>query len=327
MTTAAREVWDRRTAAPELVVDLVDRFLRDRRTAGPRPRVRGPVRYRIVATEAGGVRTGLVDPLDMVMVRNATGYDLWFGAVRRGDGPPRRFLPDPPPAAVPAIVVAILAERHQDVEAVVALPQPPVPLRLALEPGHLYEFPPATTVPGGTGPTLLRGTVRTPDGARVAGVRVRPAPLPAGQPVPGPEYVTDGTGNWVLPFDDAVTTTATAQVTFTPPGGPDVVVTDVAIVRGETSALRQASLEGEARLASGAALPGVTITTDAEPAISTTSDARGRWELWLPVWRFPPGGGPQEVAVVATPVQGVPLVAAVEIRPRATARVKPFVFV
>jgi hypothetical protein len=326
MTAPAREVWERRTSAPSLVIDLVDRLLRDRRTAGPAPRVRGPVRYRIVAVESAGVRTAVDPPLAMVMVRNATGHDLWFGAVRRGDDPPTRFLPDPPPPVVPAAVVEIDAERYQRVETVVTLPRAATPLRFALEPGVAYEFPAATTVPGGTGPTLLRGTVRTPDGTGVPGVRVRVVPLPAGQPAPGPEYVTDATGSWVLPFDDAVATTATAGVTLTPPDGPDVSVTEVTITRGDTSALRQASLAGETRKASGAALPGVTITTDADAAATTTSDAQGRWELWLPVAQFPPSARRQPVTVVATPPQGAPQVVAAEIHPRATARVAPFVF-
>lgn len=42
---ASFTVWERRTTAPSLVFDLVDRFARDRGTAGPGPRPRGRVRY------------------------------------------------------------------------------------------------------------------------------------------------------------------------------------------------------------------------------------------------------------------------------------------
>ncbi len=321
--TAAYVVSERRITAPSLVFDLVDRFARDRGTAGSRPRVRGSVRYRIVATEAGGVRTELAEPFDMVMVRNVAGYDLWFGAVARDGGPATHYRPDPPPS----FVVEVAAERYQRVETTVAsLPQPGTPRQLALEPGWAYEFPQATSVPGGTGPTLLRGTLRRPDGTGVVGARVQVDPPPANQLASHPEYRTDETGNWVLAFDDAVATTVAAQVEVTPAGQPPTVVTEVTITQGDTSALRQASLAGITRRATGAALPGVTLTADVAPGISTTSDADGRWELWLPIERFMPSTGTQPTVITATSAQAVLLVQNSQVRPRVTTHVDPFVF-
>ena len=323
MTTPAYTVWERRTAAPSLVFDLVDRHARDRGIVGPNPRVRGRVRYRIVATEANHVRTGLPEPLNMVTVRNTAGYDLWFGLVTGREGVVRRYRPDPPPA----IVVEIAAERYQRVETVIAsLPRPDTPQRFALEPGWAYEFPTATSLPGSTGPTLLRGTLRNPDGTGIASATVRVNPPPAHQPAPNPVYTTDATGNWVLPFADDVTTTAAAPVEILPTGGPLVVVPEVTITRGDTSALRQASLAGGTRRATGAAVPGVTVTTDVAPGISTLTDAEGRWELWLPIEQFLPTAGPQPAVVTATPPQGAALVLDSQVRPRATTRVDPFVF-
>ena len=81
-------------------------------------------------------------------------------------------------------------------------------------------------------------------------------------------------------------------------------VPEVLITRGDTSALRQASLVGTIRRASGAPLAGVVVTADLAPGISTTSDADGRWELWLPIEQFPPSGDRQPVVVTATPPQG-----------------------
>lgn len=101
-------------------------------------------------------------------------------------------------------------------------------------------------------------------------------------------------------------------------------MTEVIITQGDTSALRQASLAGITRGATGAALPGVTLTADVAPGISTTSDADGRWELWLPIERFLPSAGPQPAVVTAT--HGVPLVHHSQVRPRATTQVDPFVF-
>lgn len=321
--TTAYEVWERRVTAPTLVFDLVDLFLRERRTAGPRPRVRGRVRYRVVATEAGGVRTSLDAPLDMVMTRNTSGYDLWFGEVTRDGETARRYRPLLPPA----LVVEIDADRYQRVETLVtALPVPDPPRRLALLPGATYEFPTTTTLPGGTGPTLLRGTLRRPDGTGIPGARVRVDPRPVGQPLPEPVCVTAGSGDWVLAFDDAVATMPATRVQITPASGPVTLVTEVRITRGDTEALRQASLAGATVRASGAPLPGVVVTADRTPGISTTSDTDGRWELWLPIEQFLPSGGLQAVNVTATPPQGAPQIAAGQIQPRATARIAPLVF-
>jgi hypothetical protein len=281
------------------------------------------LRYRIVATEANNVRTDLIEPYGMVMLRNSAGYDIWFGTVTRGDGPTSRYGREPPPS----VVVEVSSERYQRVEAVVAaLPRPDQPLQLALEPGWAYEFPSATGVPGSTGPTLLRGTLRRPNGMGVAGARVRANPPVPNQTVPGPEYVTDDTGGWVLPFDDAVATTAAAQVEITLAGSPPIQVAEVTITQGDSSTLRHASLTGIARRTSGATLPGVVITADTAPGLVTTSDADGKWELWLPVEQFLPSAGPQPVAVTATPPGGAAIVRNSQIQPRATARLAPFVF-
>ncbi len=321
MTTPTLTVWERRVTSATLVFHLVDRWARDRRTAGPAPLARGPIRYRIVATEAGGQRTDLDPPFDMVMERNASGYDLWFGLV--GDG--ERY-PDPPPS----LVIEIASAQYQRVETVIAnLPVPGMPQQFALEPGYAYEFPRATAIPGATGPTLLRGTLRGPGGTGIARASVRVNPAPVGQPAPNPTYVTDATGNWVLPFDDAVATTGNATLEVTFDGQAPVNVVDVAITRGDTSTARQAALAGVTRRGSGAALAGVTITTSAVPGISTRSDADGRWELWLPIEQFPPppAPAPPPATVTATPPQGAPIPRPnVQIQPRATTPVDPFVF-
>ncbi len=323
MSSPAYTVWERRTTAPSLVFDLADRYARDRGTIGPNPRVRGRVRYRVVATVTNNVRADLVEPLDMVMVGNTAGYDLWFGLVTSREEPVSWYQPSPPPS----IVVEIAAERYQRVETViVSLPQPDTSQQFALEPGWAYEFPTATSLPGSTGPTLLRGTLRNSNGTEVAGATVRVNPPPANQPAPNPEYLTDDTGNWVLPFDDAVATTSLAQIEIVRTGRPPTTVPEVIITRGDTSALRQASLAGTTRRAAGAALPGVTVTTDIAPGISTTADADGRWELWLPIEQFLPSAGRQPAVVTATPSQGAALVHPSEVRPRATTRVDPFVF-
>jgi hypothetical protein len=120
-----------------------------------------------------------------------------------------------------------------------------------------------------------------------------------------------------------VASTTQARVQITPAGGPPMLVDEVLIVRGDMSALRQASLAGTARRASGAPLPGVVVTADRAPGISTTSDADGRWELWLPIELFPPSGQAQAVTITATPPQGATRTVAGQILPRATARIEP----
>jgi hypothetical protein len=324
MTAPAFTVWERRTTSPMLVFELVDRFLRDRGTVGPDPRIRGPVRYRIVALESATVRTELPHALDMVMVRNADGIDLWFGMVVPGGPPTIRYRPEPGVSAV----VEIVTDRYQRVETVIALPAGRGERqRFVLEPGWTYDFPDATSVPGGTGPTMLRGTLRRSDGAGIGGARIRIDPPPPDQPSPTPEYLTDSSGNWVLWFDDAVISTDTAELEITLTDAAPLRVAEVAIVRGDTSALRQASVSGVTCDRRGRPSPGARVTVDAAPGVSTRSDADGRWELWLPVELLLPSEGPQRVTLTATPGAGGPSVSRdVDLRPRATTWVDPLLF-
>lgn len=309
---------ERRTTTPSLVFDLVDAFAARRGTRGPNPRPTGEVRFRIAATEQAGVRTALRRPHTMVMQRNTAGYDLWFGSVV-DDGGTRKFPAPPSP------VISIVADGHQPAELVAATIPDPSPQRIDLEPGWTYPFPLATRIPGASGPTLLRGTLHAPDGSGISGARVQVVPAPPNQPAPNPVYTTDGTGNWVLPFDDGVAPTATADVEIRFPSAPAVVVGEVGIVRGDTSVLRQASLSGETHRGDGDPLPGVAVTVDVAPG-TATSDADGRWQLWLPVERFPPSHGPQPAVVTATPSQGAPIVRNTQIEPRSTTRLDPLVF-
>jgi hypothetical protein len=322
VTITKPTAFERRTVAASLIFDLVDGFARRRATAGDNPPVRGPVRFRIVATVAGGASTDVDPPLDMAMERSASGYYLWFGELVDSTG--RRFACPLPP---PSLVIEITSPQYQRVTlAIHNLPQGGAPQpQIEMQPGYAYEFPHATTVANGTGPTLLGGKLRNPDGTGITDQVVEVSPPPPNQPPPNPAYVTDETGIWLLAFDDAVVSTTTAQLHVGPAGQPPTVVQNATISRGEATALQQAGLVGTTTRGPGAPLVGVLITVDAAPGITVTSDSDGRYELWLLIDQFPPGP-PTPVVVTATPPQGPAAHRNVQLTPRSTTQVDPFVF-
>lgn len=311
--------YETRTVSPLVVFDPVDRFARDRAVSGRHPRPVGRIAYRLIAIVVGGARQDLGRPLDLVVTRNAAGYDCWFGELREPGGSRRNLTPFPVP-----FVVVVDAEGHQDLELQLnALPAGPT--EVALEPGYAYPFPAGSARPGSVGPTLLRGTLRSADGGGVEGVTVRVDPPPPGQPVPPPRYVTDETGQWVLPFDDAVSTVSDATVRLSRPGQPDVLVHEVPIVRGDTSSLRQAAVTGRAVHPDGRGVPRVVVTVSGEPGSATTT-AEGSWTFWFQIDRFLPSLGASPVAGAATPPQGPPQNWSVQVQPRTTTRVPDIAF-
>src|SRR5689334_19371310 len=83
-----------------LIFDIEDRYARDRGTRGPHPRPLGTIRYHLIARQDGDLLRPYDPPLELVTVRNASGYDLCFGKVRLPDGAVRQRVLAPGPYTV-----------------------------------------------------------------------------------------------------------------------------------------------------------------------------------------------------------------------------------
>jgi hypothetical protein len=257
-----------------LILDLEDRYARERGTRGRHPRPMGPVTYRLLGQITGGQREDFDPPLELVVVRNPSGYDLCFGRTRSSDGPTR--LLDG------TYVLRVDSPHYQPVEQQVDLPQPAAAYFFDLLPSYAYPFP-SETLPGGRGPTLLRGEYLARDGSGVAGVTV----LVPGRSAP---YITDASGRWVLFFPDDQPT-GDVTVRFQGPGGTETV--QVVIVAGRASSLRQTALRGFALTTAGVPIGGATITVAGQPA-PIRSGPDGGWSCYFPLAQ-PPAAGPVDV--------------------------------
>ena len=82
-----------KTAA--VILDVVDSYARELGIRGRHPRPIGPIRFTIPAEIVAGVRREFAEPLELVTIRNPSGYSLFFDAVRLPDGSLRLF--DLPP--------------------------------------------------------------------------------------------------------------------------------------------------------------------------------------------------------------------------------------
>lgn len=313
--------WEHRITTAWRIYDVVD-TQRQGDPAVLRPQPIGRVRFEVVASEEGGVRRDLPEPLGLAMQQNPSGYHLWFGTAILADG--RRVDLEP---GGPALVVEITSDFYQRAEDVfVPSSRAETATRIDLAPGYAYPVDRTTPGQGNRRPTVLSGNLRHPDGSGEAGATIDVFPLPAGQPGPSPDYRTDHTGRWLLVLDDAVASVADATVRIRRFGRPTVTVEDVAIAQGDARSLRQASLAGRTVRANGSPLPGVEISIDLVPGISTASDADGRFEFVMPIEQFRPGPVPRSAVLTAAPAAGVAARRQVQIQPRATVSVAEFVF-
>jgi hypothetical protein len=240
------------------IFDLEDRFARERGVHGTHPRPIGKVKYWLVGRVVDGTREAFATPIQLLTVRNPSGYDLFFdrvhqrtSAISRLDLTPGTYL------------LRIETQFYQTREFTVTLPLSDSPHSIDLEPDYRYPFPPASMSNIGS-PTLLRGTVYGADGEGLENVAI--AAIGGSN-----DYVTDVTGQWVLVFPEDQTT-GDVELRFTLPDASIVDVPSVTVVQGQASSLIQAGLRG--RVVDGAGLgiarasvqvaghAGETLTTD-----------------------------------------------------------------
>lgn len=300
---------DIRRLSATLVFDLEDGFARARGTRGAHPRPFEPVKFLATARFAGNVRQDIDPPLELVVTRNGGGYHLFFGAARQPDGSRReRALDDG------RYAVRVEGRFYQPLErSDVVVPTPGRGLLYDLRPNYAYPFPPNSTLPGGLGLTLLRGTLHTTDGRGVAGATLQVVGVTE-------PCLTDASGQWVLVFPDAQPSGA-VTVRVTPEGGPPQNVSGVSVVRGREAGLGETALRGWVLSDSGGVIPGASVRVEAR-AGATAAASDGSWFYY-----FGLNQGAATVQVTATLPDGRSQTKTnQQVRPRATAVVPTFRF-
>jgi hypothetical protein len=304
-------VADVRAMSAQAVFDLEDRYARERGVRGAHPRPIAAARFVAVARITGGGRVELDPPLELGVMRNASGFDLFFGsAAPVGTDEPRRL--DQGTYAVRLSSGGV----YQTVErADIAIPAPATPYRFELDPGCAYPFPSGAASARGGAPTLLRGGLQAPDATGIEGARVDVPALASVR-----LHTTDESGQWVLVFPEGQPSGA-VSVRFRLPDGTTTNVAGVPIVAGRDSTLPQTALRGSVTTTAGVAIPEATVTVSGQPG-STRSQVDGGWFYF-----FRPDQPGTNVTVTATLPDGRSQSrGAVPVQPRSTVVVQSFRF-
>lgn len=310
--------------SPALIFDLEDRYARDRGVHGPNPRPIGPITLDVLGKFEGGNPQPLPTALGLPVVRNESGYYISFGGAKGPDG---TILRD---ALVPGTYLLRIASPshfYQPVEGNVDV-HPVDEIRknrvyfFDLEPGHAYPFPVESTLSGGKGPTLLRGSVRRTDGSSVAGAQVENV-ANAARP-----FKTDENGEWVLVFpDEQPTGNLSVVVTIPTDNGPAAItINDVLVEQGRASSLRQTVLRGQVVDSVGSGIPGAVVRVDGREGQTMTAED-GLWAYYFRLNEFPVSQAGPTVSVTAQHPDGRTLTQTnVEVKPRETLVVPAFRF-
>jgi hypothetical protein len=305
-----------RRLAVTLIFDLEDSYARSRGVAGPHPRPMGSVAYSIIGRMTAGNRQLFPSPRKLAVKRNPSGYDLFFGELA---GAPSETV-----AAGLSDATYIVrvdgqfyqgAERDDIVVPTAFAPKtsdgPGQPWFFDLLPNYAYPFPESSTLPGGLGPTLLRGVVRAFDGTGLAGAAIQ---------VVGKSnlYTTDRSGQWVLVFSDAEPSgDVTVHFALTDGSTRDIVTP---LVQGRESSLPATAVRGWA-VAAGTGLAGVRIQITGQLG-EVISGADGSWFYY-----FDLNQPARVVSVAAQSPDGRRLTQdRIAVQPRATVTVPSFVF-
>ena len=298
-------VADVRTLSASAVFAVEDRHARERGVRGPHPLPIAPVRFRAVARITSAGRVDFDADLDLDVVRNPSGFELFYGsAAAAGE---RRRLADGTYA-----VLALSGGIYQSLERDdVAIPAPTAPYLFDLDPGYAYPFASAAASARGAGPTLLRGGLQGPSGEGIRGARVD---------VQGTTrtYTTDESGQWLLVFPDSQQSGA-VTVRFRLPDGTTVNVPGIQVVAGGDSVLAQTALRGTVLTAEGVPIAGAAVTVSGQPG-RTRSGSDGGWFYF-----FRPDQAATNVTVTATLPDGrTQSRSPVPVQPRSTVIVESF---
>lgn len=323
-------VYERNTLTANLILDLEDAFARSRGRPGDHPRPYEPLRFFLIDQDLGGGSNSIAPPIELEMIRNPSGYHLFFGRqILRGvRGEISTRVLDLPPGKY---TLRVTSPLYQTVQKTIMLPignanDPSVISRyqVDLQASYAYPFPDAYSLGQPStndcsngaftprrGTTLLRGVLLNTDGGGLAGTTIRVASR-------SNTYTTDSSGQWVLWFIEPQPT-GPVDVLIQVPDQPAQQVQDVCVVQGHETSLHQTSLRGWVRRG---ALPikSAVITIQGINGQSI-SDNHGGW-----TYVFPFSQAAQEVTVSAR-VQGLPVqTRMVTLISRSTVIVDPFQF-
>lgn len=219
-------IYERRLQPAVQIFDLKDHYMRERGVQGPHPRPIEPILFYAMGQVVGGDRQLFAAPQRLVIRRNPSGYHLFFGTVRLAGGEVRSaFQTDG------IYIVRVESRYYQPLEVDLQMPMtdPKKPADLVLLPGYAYPFP-RSVLPGGGGPTLLRGSVVDANDRGLGRVTIE---------VIGQEsivYFTDSSGQWVLVFPDNQPA-GPISLRLTTADGTSEVVNNVSITQGQQSSL------------------------------------------------------------------------------------------
>lgn len=269
-----------RRLAATLIFDLEDAFARQRGVNGPHPRPSGEFVFSVVGTMVGGVRQPITPPLQLKVLTNPSGYQLFFGTAASQDQSGRSAS-----LSAGQYVVRVDSDFYQRAERTdvtipsIFAPKAPAssliaPYLFDLQPGYAYPFPSVSTLPNGGGTTLLRGVLRTADGTGIAGATVQVV----GQ---SNTYTTDESGQWVLVFPDTQAT-GTVTVHFVLADGTVKDVAGVSVVQGSTTGLLQTALRGLVLTQTGTGIAGATVQVSGQTG-QTMTDSDGNWFFYFDV--------------------------------------------
>lgn len=342
--------FQRQFRSASVVLDVEDAYAREVRTSGRHPRPIGPVRFTIVGTMAGAVRTEFAEPLELAPTRNPSGYQLFFDQVRLANGQTRRI--DLPPATYILRVSTPDTNFYQTVERTdLTLPLARgATFAIDLLPGYAYPFPAPGTFRTGRGAGLVRGSFVNARGEGVEGGTVSitpqplinvPGPIPSTRPWNFGAYRVDRNGQFVLIVPDprdypgaqpglpapANPATGEGAVTVHFVNGAAVAdLTAVAFVLGNETTLQQSAVRG-AVLDRGIGVPNAAVQIQGEAAAATTA-RDGSWVYYFALNQpsLPPAIVPLNIAATlpdgrSQTLPGFP------VKPRATSWTPAFRFV
>jgi hypothetical protein len=224
------------------------------------------IKYYVLGKIENGVRRDFNRTLELVIKRNPSGYDLFFGQLQLPNGTLYQSVLD-----AGRYVLRLQSDFYQPLERDdIDLPAPRDPYSIDLEPGFAYPFSESTGTHGG-GPTLVRGSAYASDGKGVAGVVVETANGAS-------RYRTDATGQWALVLPEAQSP-GNLIVRFSWPDGR-VDTTAVSIFPGKTVTLPQAAFRGRVVNAADIGIAGGVIRVSGHPG-SSISDSEGDWYYYF----------------------------------------------
>lgn len=322
-------VHERHTLTALLILDLEDAFARS--PAGEPPRPLEPLRFFLTERNIQGTITKYKPPIELEVIRNASGYHLFFGrqkirGVRGAISTQRLDLPRG------QYTLQVTGPFYQTAIETFDLPignanDPDIieKYRIKLNASYAYPFPhiyPLGQQPEGNcsnrhfiprhGPTLLRGVLLNEAGQGVENAFVRVANRTN-------TYTTDPSGQWVLWFKDPAPTGPVTVLIKFPNQQGEQPVNNVCVVQGHETSLHQTALRGWVRRGAQP-LPGAVITVQGFP-MQTVSDKHGGWTI-----TFPFSQSERDVTVIAR-AEGAPeQPRTVKLVPRATVVVNTFQF-